>query len=228
MSEDSSQLLKEQALQMAQGQSSDFHIQWVSKLIQSQGFNQDGFILDFGAGKGTLLQSLQTLGIINLWGADLLSDPSGGRFEWRKEDLNSFPFESLKNKFDWILCIEVIEHLENPRQILRGISEMLKPGGKLLLTTPNVESYRSLLSFIFRGHFIDFLDSSYPAHITPMVLMDMKRILQECGLELFHLEYSGRGTLPVWTSLSWQKISMDLLSGKRFSDHVMLVVRKNS
>ena len=41
------------------------------------------------------------------------------------------------NQFDFILCSEVLEHLLNPQDVFAGIADLLKPGGKALITTPN-------------------------------------------------------------------------------------------
>ena len=51
-------------------------------------------------------------------------------------------FEEVKEKFDMVLAFEVIEHLdgENGRKMVAKISEILKPGGRVILTTPNVHT----------------------------------------------------------------------------------------
>lgn len=49
------------------------------------------------------------------------------------------PLPAPRDYYDWIVFSEVIEHLQgNPRLALRHLRECLKPGGRLLLTTPNL------------------------------------------------------------------------------------------
>jgi 2-polyprenyl-3-methyl-5-hydroxy-6-metoxy-1,4-benzoquinol methylase len=48
--------------------------------------------------------------------------------------------------FDGAIAAEVIEHLENPRQVAREWFRSLKRGGTLILSTPNNESIRSLMA----------------------------------------------------------------------------------
>lgn len=81
-----------------------------------------------------------------------------------------------------IVASEVIEHLENPRSLLRDVARLLRPDGILVLTTPNNESIRSLLSLTTRGSFAAFGESSYPAHITPVLRIDLARVVDEAGL----------------------------------------------
>ena len=50
-----------------------------------------------------------------------------------------------KKKFDLILCLEVIEHVDNYKKTLEQITKIIKPGGFLILSTIN----RSLKSLIF-------------------------------------------------------------------------------
>ncbi len=45
------------------------------------------------------------------------------------------PFET--NTFDLIWCSEVIEHLENPKASIEEFKRVVKPGGKIIMTTPN-------------------------------------------------------------------------------------------
>lgn len=54
-------------------------------------------------------------------------------------------------EFDAMVSIEGIEHLENPSFFLRECSRVVKPGGHVFLSTPNVDSYRSRRSAFFHG-----------------------------------------------------------------------------
>jgi SAM-dependent methyltransferase len=49
-------------------------------------------------------------------------------------------FEEIKETFDMVLLFEVIEHLglDEGREMVRNIYQILKPGGRVILTTPNV------------------------------------------------------------------------------------------
>lgn len=49
------------------------------------------------------------------------------------------------SSFDGVLFLEVIEHVPEPYRFLREIRRVLKPGGKLILSTPNVLSYRAII-----------------------------------------------------------------------------------
>jgi len=50
---------------------------------------------------------------------------------------------------DLVLCQEGIEHLPNQHLALKEMSRILKPGGRLLLTTPNYSNMRSRFSYLF-------------------------------------------------------------------------------
>jgi len=220
------QIICSPSIQMAQGQSSSFHQQWITKILLNIQLPKSAKILDVGAGKGELMKRLGTEGFAQLQGIDALPSPGLPGVEWSEINLND-DFSSLgEESFDCILCVEVIEHLENPRNLLRSLRKLLHPQGVLILTTPNVQSWRSIFSFILRGHFVDFLDSSYPAHITPLNEMDLRRILAENEFIKVKHQYSNQGTLPFLTSFKWQTISLNLLQGKRFSDHIMMIAVK--
>ena len=50
------------------------------------------------------------------------------------------PFSGLQdNAFDVVVSFQVIEHIRNDREYLKEIYRVLKPGGKALITTPNIK-----------------------------------------------------------------------------------------
>ena len=55
--------------------------------------------------------------------------------------------------FDAVISTEGIEHLENHFSFLREINRILKPGGVLVLTTPNITALRSRVRFFGSGFF---------------------------------------------------------------------------
>lgn len=59
------------------------------------------------------------------------------------------PFED--GTFDRVACLEGIEHVVDRHRTLRELRRVLKPGGKLLITTPNLMSLRARLAFAFAG-----------------------------------------------------------------------------
>jgi 2-polyprenyl-3-methyl-5-hydroxy-6-metoxy-1,4-benzoquinol methylase len=187
-----------------------------------------GRVLEFGAGTGTLIRQLVDDGYAGtMIGADLLPRPAAlpGSVEWIQADLNA-PLPCPDASFDVILSTEVIEHLENPRAVFREFSRLLRRDGRLLLTTPNQESIRSLASLIVRGHHVAFLDESYPAHLTALVRRDLERLCLETGFAPPAFSYTDRGAVPKWTSVTWQSLSFGLLSGRWFSDNLVMVTRR--
>ena len=61
-----------------------------------------------------------------------------------------FPLESAS--FDYVVSIEGIEHIENQYLFLRKCQRILKPGGRLFLTTPNTSSLENRLGFLVTGY----------------------------------------------------------------------------
>ena len=55
--------------------------------------------------------------------------------EWEKQDIQSLIYPTAS--FDTIISCETLEHVPDPRRALAELSRVLKPGGRLFLTTPN-------------------------------------------------------------------------------------------
>lgn len=103
--------------------------------------------LDFPAGNGVTSECLQK------WGADVLAVdlfPELFRAKGAKVirgDL-SLEFPVSSSSFDLAVCQEGIEHVGNQDHVLREFSRVLKPGGTLLLTTPNYSNLKSKVSYL--------------------------------------------------------------------------------
>jgi SAM-dependent methyltransferase len=109
-------------------------------------------IVEVGSGSGVNLVLLKDLvGVPNLFAIDIvLPDasraPTGVHFI--QSDMLSVPPEMESIQADAVLMVEVIEHLWNPDASIRCVYRMLKPGGMLVLTTPNLSSIVSRLSLL--------------------------------------------------------------------------------
>ena len=164
-----------------------------------------GVALDFGAGRGDFAARLVATGRFDhVYAADLVRfvDPPAG-VQWIDADLNE-PLPLPDDSCDLIAAIEVVEHLENIRAVCREWARLLRPGGRVVLTTPNNESLRSVLSLFFRGHFIAFVGDTYPAHITALLRSDLERALAEAGLRTERFFYTDEGAIPRLTRVTWQ------------------------
>jgi 2-polyprenyl-3-methyl-5-hydroxy-6-metoxy-1,4-benzoquinol methylase len=189
-----------------------------------------GEILDFGAGTGNLTQRLQALDRFSrITAIDLMSRPDGidESIQWLSWDLNealALPPQS----FDVIVSAEVIEHLENPRAVAREWFRLLRPGGTLIFSTPNNESWRSLFALLLRGHFVAFSDTCYPAHITALLRKDIERILSETGFSKPDFVFTNVGGIPKIPWVYWQTISGGLLRGLRYSDNLLAIAKRST
>lgn len=188
-----------------------------------------GRLLDLGAGMGNLSRRLHATGIFSqVTAADIVPRPAGlpEAIDWLAGDVNE-PLPCPPGAFDTIVCSEVIEHLENPRALLREVARLLAPGGLAVLSTPNCENIRSLVALAIRGHHWAFGPNSYPAHLTALTRLDLRRCCEEAGLTEWRCQYTNTGGLPGRPAISWQRVSLGWLSGLRFSDNIVISVAKH-
>jgi 2-polyprenyl-3-methyl-5-hydroxy-6-metoxy-1,4-benzoquinol methylase len=214
------------AAEASGGASTDVIYAAVTRILQER--NLAGDLLDFGAGKGAFTSDLARLERFrSVTGADIMWRPDdlpNGIDNWIVGDLNA-PLDLPESSFDVIVAVEVIEHLENPRATAREWFRLLRDGGTIICSTPNNESWRSLLALLFRGHYALFGPMNYPAHITALLRKDIDRLMAEAGFESPAYYYTNRGLLPKM-SLHWQAISAALFCGVRYSDNLVAVARK--
>jgi 2-polyprenyl-3-methyl-5-hydroxy-6-metoxy-1,4-benzoquinol methylase len=215
-----------QAAEASAGISSDaIHACFETELLNRSAI---GSVLDWGSGQGLLTQRLLRLERFqSITAADIQPRPESvdASIQWIQTDLNH-PLNLDAETFDVIVSAEVIEHLENPRATVREWFRLLKPGGLLIFSTPNNESWRSILALVLQGHFVDFGDLSYPAHITALVRKDICRILNEAGFCLPQFVFTDVGKIPKFPRHHWQSLRLVWLKGLRFSDNLLTISYK--
>ena len=105
-----------------------------------------GCLLDVPAGNSPVARGARALGW-RVVGLDLFPPP--GFAGVRGDACRPFPFRD--RSFDALLSIEGIEHFENQAAFLRECARVLKPGGLLVLTTPNVMHLSARMSAFLTG-----------------------------------------------------------------------------
>ncbi|HET7464307.1 MAG TPA: class I SAM-dependent methyltransferase [Longimicrobium sp.] len=183
-----------------------------------------GTLLDVGCGSGKLWPFLRDR-FTRYVGVDAVrydGFPADGEFVAADLDAGAVPLPD--GSADAVAAVETIEHLENPRAFVRTMVRLARPGGWIFVTTPNQLSLLSRATLLARGEHNAFRDGSYPAHITALLEVDLRRIAAECGLADVAVRYSGSGRLvltgahyPRWISRLWPR---------GFSDNVLLAGRK--
>ncbi len=106
-----------------------------------------------------------------------------------------FPYPD--GHFATVLCCELIEHLfEDPMHMLAEINRILRPGGHLVLTTPNIASLRSIYA-VFEGYhpglFPQYIRPNHKGEIDPRhnreyTPREVRELLEDAGFELARLE----------------------------------------
>lgn len=141
--------------------------------------------------------------------------------EFIQTDLDSVPWPVRDEVADVVVAIETIEHLENPRAFFRELTRITRPGGTVVVTTPNQLSLLSKLTLLVKGEFNAFQQSSYPAHRTALLKVDLERIARECGLLDLQIAFTNSGRIP-GTPFHWPPP----FGGQMFSDNIALAAHK--
>jgi SAM-dependent methyltransferase len=124
----------------------------VLRLVPSLGLCPGARLLDAPCGAGALTRSLAAAGceVLGVDMEDGAADSLAERFS--QADLEKpLPFGDAS--FDAVLSVEGIERLENHFGFLRELRRILRPGGVLVLTTPNIASIRSRVRFLGSGFY---------------------------------------------------------------------------
>jgi SAM-dependent methyltransferase len=158
-----------------------------------------GRVLDIPAGEGALALRLDSLGY-QVACADLYPEIFKlERFEIRQANLDGrLPYDN--GEFDALVCVEGLEHIENPANALREFSRVIKPGGLLVVSVPNIMNIEERFKWLISGHtshfkplsaeFLDGIRRDYPdteeivLHVNPIGYSEIRFLMEKNGFQL--------------------------------------------
>jgi len=111
-------------------------------------------------------------------------------------DAERDPFPYPDGWFTTVLCCELLEHLaRDPMHMMVEINRVLRPGGHLLLTTPNIASLRSIAAILQGYHpglFTHYVHpdkaAMEPRHYREYTPTEIRRLLEDAGFTVIKLE----------------------------------------
>lgn len=137
-------------------------------------------ILDIGAGYRPISRGIKTKKTIKLDGVkkykpDILCNINDG-------------LSMEKNSVDLIIAGEIIEHIYNPIKFIRECNRVLREGGHLVLSTPNICSlknrFKVLLGQLPESCAVPSEDESFERHIIDFNLGRLTEILGDAGFDV--------------------------------------------
>jgi 2-polyprenyl-3-methyl-5-hydroxy-6-metoxy-1,4-benzoquinol methylase len=193
-------------------------------------------VLDVGAGSGSFSRRLARAGY-----RVHATDAARGQVEFRAaeipftaSDLNApGPLPFADGSFDAVVCVEVLEHIENHYDLVRKLVRVLVPGGELIVTTPNILNLAARLKFFFTGHWpmfghqCEILEEGRfvrpGAHIHPCSYWQLRHALHTSGFRITAVatERSRRSALfvaPFVPLIRWLSRMEARAEGRRFGD----------
>jgi len=136
-------------------------------------------VLDVGAGEGALTQKLHQCGY-RMQACELFPD------KFKVAEIPCDPVDITKSipypdhSFDMVIAVEVTEHILDHEVFFSEIARILKPGGRLYVSTPNILSMKSRIRFFFRG---------FPFAFNPLELENYNGLQHLSSLSLDQYNY---------------------------------------
>jgi len=158
-----------------------------------------GKLLDVPAGEGALSGRLSEAGF-HVQACDLYPEIFMLRnIDVRRGDLSgTLPYADAE--FQYITCLEGLEHIENPHQAIREFARLLAPGGHLVISVPNILNIEERVKWLLNGYTSHFKPISEEhlrmrheqwgekeevvLHINPIAYTELRYILEKYGFEV--------------------------------------------
>lgn len=118
---------------------------------------QGGTLIDFGGGDGATAAAIKAAGLAERVGlVDLVAPNPANTVDFAFQgDITDDAFVARiaegEGPFDTILCLDVLEHFVDPWTVVKRLHGLLKPGGAMVASLPNVRFYGVSLPLLLRG-----------------------------------------------------------------------------
>ncbi len=154
-------------------------------------------ILDIGCGNGSFThfiaqQGYEVVGVEESDSGIKLARNNFTNCQFLQGSIYNLPETKLIDKFDIVISLEVIEHLFYPKELVRAAKKVLKPNGRLIVTTP-YHGYLKNLALALSGkmdaHFHALWDGG---HIKFFSVKTLTTLLESENYTDIHFEFAGR------------------------------------
>lgn len=168
-------------------------IPYETHMLVYENITSDSTVLDIGCATGYFARELKKKNC-RVWGMDSDRVALIQAKKYCKDtfllDLETCSGVTLpfRRKFDYILLLDVIEHLHNPENILALVNKHLKKDGRIIISTPNIAFISIRLALLF-GRFryrnLGIMDEKHIHFYTKSSLIDL---LQKSGLYIERID----------------------------------------
>ncbi len=181
-----------------------------TRLKSISGFKKCGKVLDVGCAAGFFLEVARDNGW-DTCGVELSDYAASFARDTLKLDVKSGELEDAKfnsNSFDVVTLFDVIEHVRDPKRLLKEVNRVLKYDGLIVVTTPNIGSICARV-FKDRFHLLD------PLHLFYFSPKTISAILAKEGFRVIKLEYPYFNT-PYFSIRELKKLARSFVHLKLF------------
>jgi 2-polyprenyl-3-methyl-5-hydroxy-6-metoxy-1,4-benzoquinol methylase len=169
-----------------------------------------GRILDVGCGMGLFVEVAALAGW-DAWGVDLNQPAIAWAQQHVSENVRAGTVAEIAAPDGWFDCItmfDVIEHLADPRAELADVWRALRPGGLLVVVTPDAGA---VMSRALGSHWLEMKRA--PEHLQFFTVRGLSRMLSTCGFTAFEWHSIGKIS-TVRTMLADLRFYSDSVFGK--------------
>ena len=162
-------------------------LDWIRQFVELDGARA----LDIGCGGGILTESMAAAGAV-VTGIDMAEKPlgvarlhqveSGAEVDYLQSTAESMASQHA-GQFDVVTCLEMLEHVPSPSQVIAATAELVRPGGHVFFSTINRNPKSFLFAIVGAEYILKLLPAGtheYQNFIRPSELEDWART---AGLE---------------------------------------------
>jgi 2-polyprenyl-6-hydroxyphenyl methylase/3-demethylubiquinone-9 3-methyltransferase len=182
-------------------------------------------VIDIGCGGGLLSEGMAALGA-QVTGIDLSERAlsiarlhlyeSGHAIDYRLVSAEAMAEES-PSRFDFVTCLEMLEHVPDPASVVAACARLVKPGGQVFLSTINRNPKAYLLAVVGAEYIFNLLPRGTHDYTRFLKPAELSRLCRSAGLEVLEI-----------TGLRYNPLKRDASIGADTDVNYLLRARRNA
>jgi len=202
---------------------------WRRRLKTVKKFCKPGKLLDVGTGDGLFLKVAKTANF-NICGTEISPAAVRAAKKFYNLDIHLTEIENAdfeENSFDVITIWHVIEHVENPLEVMEKLYKLSKPGAVVFVATPNLDKHVARIGYRLKSNKpYPFYSPEGEQHLFHFTESTLKKIIKKAGFNIIYAGVDFASVRLEFKMLEYASFILSTIFQRNWNINILVIAQK--